>query len=108
MTLQDSDKFQPMECPSKMVVRMECDELECGRRPANVHGMIGDSNEIEINEDDITAKHETGHGMYHYSKKAHMCVMEHLLTSNGLCQPSHVSRGNCYYQSNIKHTLLMF
>jgi len=74
MTLQDSDTFQPMECPSKMVVRMECDELECGRRPANVHGKISDSNEIEVDGADITAKH--GDWPWHVSlfkEGTHVC-----------------------------------
>jgi len=72
--LQDSDNFQPMECPSKMVVRMECDDLECGRRPANVHGKIGDSNEINTNENDITAKH--GDWPWHvalFKEGTHVC-----------------------------------
>jgi len=72
--LQDSDNFQSMECPSKMVVRMECDDLECGRRPANVHGKIGDSNEIITNENDITAKH--GDWPWHvalFKEGTHVC-----------------------------------
>jgi len=72
--LQESEAFEPMECPSKMVVRMECDDLECGRRPANVHGKIINSNEIEMDETDITAKH--GDWPWHVSlfkEGTHVC-----------------------------------
>lgn len=53
---------------------MECDDLECGRRPANVHGKIGDSNEINTNENDITAKH--GDWPWHvalFKEGTHVC-----------------------------------
>ena len=32
--LESGDSFESVSCPSKLVLRMECSDLDCGRRPA--------------------------------------------------------------------------
>ena len=36
------EEFQAMTLSPRMVVRMECSGLQCGRRPASLHGKVGE------------------------------------------------------------------
>ena len=42
--LESGDSFDSVECPSKLVLRMECSELDCGRRPAAIAATEGGDN----------------------------------------------------------------
>ena len=36
------EEFQAVTLSPRMVVRMECSGLQCGRRPASLHGKVGE------------------------------------------------------------------
>ena len=46
-SLETGDSFEVRECPSQLVVRMECGGLECGKRPARVARGDSETRELE-------------------------------------------------------------
>jgi len=49
--------FQPVECDDRLVVRMECEGLQCGKRPAALQGKEQFSENLVSSEDLDTARH---------------------------------------------------
>ena len=53
--MENGDTFERTECPSKLVLRMECEDLECGKRPAVVSGVY--DKDVEDDGGHRMAKH---------------------------------------------------
>ena len=65
--LESGDSFPSVSCPSKLVLRMECEDLQCGRRPAAVQ-------EVAESSDLRTVRH--GDWPWHVSlfkESSHVC-----------------------------------
>ena len=65
--LETGDTFPSVSCPSKLVLRMECEDLQCGRRPAA-------SQEVTEGSDNRTVRH--GDWPWHVSlfkSSSHVC-----------------------------------
>ena len=85
-SLETGDSFEVRECPSQLVVRMECGGLECGKRPARV--ARGDSETREL--EDTRAQH--GDWPWHVTlikEGTHVCdgtlVHDHWVISTKSC-----------------------
>ena len=66
--LESGDSFPSVTCPSKLVLRMECEDLQCGRRPAAI------TEEAEEGSDARTVRH--GDWPWHvtlFKESSHVC-----------------------------------
>ena len=84
-SLETGDSFEVRECPSQLVVRMECGGLECGKRPARVT-----RDETRDLETDTRARH--GDWPWHVTlikEGTHVCdgtlVHDHWVISTKSC-----------------------
>ena len=85
-SLETGDSFEVRECPSQLVVRMECGGLECGKRPARVARGDRETRELE----DTRAQH--GDWPWHVTlikEGTHVCdgtlVHDHWVISTKSC-----------------------